>query len=124
MRLPHRWERVLQNFGEYIEGLWEYELCRCAVSKVTAALPKLKLQPSYTYTHTHNGILRALSAPSQYLHVPKGTGTNKVSGQTVWANIQYTRHGYKHYVCMSPNSEFHTTEDIAATFRSKECRQK
>ena len=21
MRLPHRWERVLHNFGEYIEGL-------------------------------------------------------------------------------------------------------
>jgi len=41
MRLPHRWERVLHNVGEYIEGLWKYELCRCAVSKVTAALPKL-----------------------------------------------------------------------------------
>ena len=47
MQLPHRWERVLHNFGVYIEGLWEYELCRYAVSKVTAALPKLKLQPSY-----------------------------------------------------------------------------
>ena len=47
MRLPHRWERVLHNFGEYIEGLWKYELCRSAVSKVTAALPKLKFQPSY-----------------------------------------------------------------------------
>ena len=46
MRLPHRWERVLHKFGEYIEGLWKYELCRCAVSKVTAALPKLKFQPS------------------------------------------------------------------------------
>ena len=21
MRLPHRWERVLHNFGDYIEGL-------------------------------------------------------------------------------------------------------
>ena len=38
---------VLHTFGEYIEGLWKYELCRCAVSKVTAALPKLKFQPSY-----------------------------------------------------------------------------
>ena len=47
MRLPHRWERVLHNFGEYIEVLLKYELCRCAVSKVTAALPKLKFQPSY-----------------------------------------------------------------------------
>ena len=46
MRLLHRWERVLHNFGEYIEGLWKYELCRCAVSKVTAVLPKLKFQPS------------------------------------------------------------------------------
>ena len=45
MRLPHCWERVLRNFGEYIEGLWKYELCRCAVSKVTALLPKLKFQP-------------------------------------------------------------------------------
>ena len=42
-------ERVLHNFGEYIEGLWKYELCRCAVSKVTAALPKLKFQPSYIH---------------------------------------------------------------------------
>ena len=44
MRLLHRSERVLHNFGGYIEGLWKYELCRCAVSKVTAALPKLKFQ--------------------------------------------------------------------------------
>ena len=50
MRLPHRWELVLHNFGEYIEGLWKYVLCRCAVSKVTAALPKLKFQPSYDGT--------------------------------------------------------------------------
>ena len=35
------------TLGEYIEGLWKYELCRCAVSKVTEALPKLKFQPSY-----------------------------------------------------------------------------
>ena len=42
---PHRWERVLHNFGEYIECLWKYELCRCAVSKVTADLPKLKFHP-------------------------------------------------------------------------------
>ena len=47
MQLPHRWECVLRNFGEYIEGLRKYELCRCAVSKVTAALPKVKFQPSY-----------------------------------------------------------------------------
>ena len=49
MQLSHRWERGLHNFGEYIEGLWKYELCRCAVSKVTAALPKLKFQPSYKH---------------------------------------------------------------------------
>ena len=51
MRLPHHWERVLHNFGEYIEGLRKYELCRRAVSKVTAALPKLKFQPLYYQWH-------------------------------------------------------------------------
>ena len=45
-RILHRWERIQHNVGEYIEGLWKYELCRCAVSKVSAALPKLKFQPS------------------------------------------------------------------------------
>ena len=54
MRLPHRWERVLHNFGEYIECLWKYELYRCAVSKVTAALPKLKFQPSYITKYKYN----------------------------------------------------------------------
>jgi len=47
MRLPHRWEHVLHNVGEYIEGLWKFEHCRFAVLKVTAALPQLKFQPSY-----------------------------------------------------------------------------
>ena len=47
---PSSLERVLHNFGEYIEGLWKYELCRCAVSKATAALPKLQFQPSYVET--------------------------------------------------------------------------
>ena len=51
MPLPHCWERVLHNLGEYIEGLWKYELCRCTVSKVTATLPKLKFQPSYLQHH-------------------------------------------------------------------------
>ena len=52
MRLPHRWEHVLHNCGEYVEGLWKYELCRCAVSKVTAVLSKLKFQPSYFKLNT------------------------------------------------------------------------
>ena len=35
MRLPHPWERVLHNVGEYIEGLRKYELCSyCSVAKI------------------------------------------------------------------------------------------
>jgi hypothetical protein len=79
---------------------------------------------TYIHTHTHNGIQRALPTLSQYLHVSKETRTNKVCGQTMWVNIQNTSHGYKHYVCISSNSEFYTTEDVAVTFCSKECRQK
>jgi len=42
----------------------------------------------------------------------------------VWVNIQNKSHGYKHYLCISPNSEFYTTEDVAVTFCSKEFRLK
>ena len=52
-RLPHRWERVLHNFVEYIEGLWKYELCRCAVSKVTAALPQIKIPTLVKVSRVH-----------------------------------------------------------------------
>ena len=50
MRLPHRWERVLHKFGEYVEGLWKYELCRCALSKVRSSVAKIKIPTLVHFT--------------------------------------------------------------------------
>ena len=34
LRLPHRWQRVLHNAGDYIEGKWNFETCIYFVSVV------------------------------------------------------------------------------------------
>ena len=34
LRLPHRWERVVHNAGDYIEGQWNFETCIYFVSVV------------------------------------------------------------------------------------------
>ena len=51
MRLPHHWEHVLHNFGEYIEGLWKYELCRYACIKSYGSVAKIKI-PTLVFAGT------------------------------------------------------------------------
>ena len=44
-RLPCRWEHIVHNGGDYIEGLWILESSRWAIYPVITLVPKLKNQP-------------------------------------------------------------------------------
>ena len=53
LRLPHRWQRVVHNAGDYIEGQQNFETCIYFASVVNKYLPLLKLQPSYIYIYLY-----------------------------------------------------------------------
>ena len=46
LRLPHRWQRVVHNASDYIEGQYNFETYIYFVSVVNKYLPLLKFQPS------------------------------------------------------------------------------
>ena len=46
-RLPRRWEHVVHNGWDYVEGLWNLEPSRWAIYPVLTLVPKLKNQPMY-----------------------------------------------------------------------------
>ena len=52
LRLPHRWQRVVHNADDYIEGQLNFETCIYFVSVVNKEFPLLKFQPScYLLSH-------------------------------------------------------------------------
>ena len=48
-RLPRRWEHVVHNGGDYIEGPWNLEPSWWAIYPVITLVSKLKNQPMYLY---------------------------------------------------------------------------
>jgi len=52
LRFPHRWQQVVHNAGDYIEGQYNFETCIYFVSVVNKQLPLLKFQPTYKATRT------------------------------------------------------------------------
>ena len=54
LRLPHRWQRVVHNAGDYSEGQYNFETCIYFVSVVNKVVATIKV-PTLVL-HTHNDL--------------------------------------------------------------------